>query len=392
MKGNNILVTGADGVIGWPVCMRLALKYPDKTIIGIDNNERRRWVDECGSVSAIPIVSMEERCLAFEEVTGQSNILLIGDSIRKSLLKLLLSLRGIGTVVHLAAQPSAPYSMKYPLYTLRNNNDATLALIMAIKEVNPKIRLIETTTMGIYGTPPIEIEEDFYVIPEPEAFEFLPGHEHRNPTYAQRHKLPLTPFQGGSWYHRSKSYDASMLQFASFRYGIPTVDLRLGVVIGVGTAETKKDSRLATRFDFDFNFGVLANRFVAQALTGYPLTVYGEGGQTRGYISLEDTVQRIVNAVELSNNGYLPINILDKCYSVREMAQHVAKSHYGTEVQTVPNPRKELEDHYYHPSTSRMRKLLGEPKDSLDDVLKDAFTTLEPYKERIASHKEAFMK
>jgi len=389
---DNILVTGADGTIGWPVCMRLALKYPEKMIVGVDNGSRSLWVYDCGSVSAIPIASMKERVDAFVNEFAQVNLSLQERDVRNEFIEKVIKHEKIGTVVHLAAQPSAPYSMKRPLYTLRNNNDATLRLILAIKEVNPKIRLIETTTMGIYGTPPIDIEEDFYVVPEPEAFDFLPGHEHRNPTYAQRHNLPLPPFQGGSWYHRSKSYDASMLQFASFRYGIPTVDLRLGVVIGVGTTETKKDPRLATRFDFDFYFGVLANRFVAQALTGYPLTVYGKGGQTRGYISLEDTVQRIVNAVELSNDGYLPINILDKCYSVREMAEHVAKVHYGTEVQTVPNPRKESEDHYYNPSTSRMRKLLGEPKDSLDDVLRDAFTTLEPYKERIASHKEVFMK
>jgi len=375
----NIFVTGCDGTIGWPVCMRLALKYPDKTIIGIDNNERRRWVDECGSVSAIPIKSMQERCLVFEEITGQSNILLIGDSIRKSLLKMLCTLRDIGTVVHLAAQPSAPYSMKYPQYTLRNNNDATLALIMAIKEVNPKIRLIETTTMGVYGTPDWNIGEDSI---------------DKGVLISPTLKIPsgLPPFTGGSWYHRSKSYDASMLQFASFRYGSPTVDLRLGVVIGVGTSETKKDPRLATRFDFDFNFGVLANRFVAQALIDYPLTVYGSGGQTRGYLSLEDTVQSIVNAVELDNDSYLPINLFDKCYSVRDVAEAVAKEHHPTEVQTIKNPRKEAETHYYNPSNERMKKLLGNPKLDLKATLKDTFEAISPYRRTILLHKEAFLK
>ena len=47
---------------------------------------------------------------------------------------------------------------------------------------------------------------------------------------------------------------------------------------------------LATRFDYDGVFGTVLNRFCVQAVTGYPLTVYGKGGQTRGMLNILDTL------------------------------------------------------------------------------------------------------
>ena len=377
MSGN-ILVTGADGTIGWPVCMRLALKYPDKEIIGIDTEDRRRWVNECGSVSAIPVPPMKYRLSVFSDTFEQNNIVYFTDNIRSDdFIRHILKRYNISTIVHLAAQPSAPFSMKYPKFTLSNNNNGTLSLIMAIKEVNPEIKLIETTTMGIYGTPEWDIYED----------------EIGTPNYRLSIPSQLPPFTGGSWYHRSKSYDASMLQFASGKYGIQTIDLRLGIVAGAMTEEIRRDRRLATRFDFDFYFGVLYNRFCAQAVVGYPLTVYGKGGQTRGYISLEDTVREIVSAVELDTDqlkDYLPINIFTKCYSVKEVAEYVS-GFAGVDIQFIDNPRMEKEEHYYNPANYRMENLLEKPRDSMKKTVRETLGVLQEYKTRISDHKDAFM-
>ncbi|MGH3549746.1 MAG: NAD-dependent epimerase/dehydratase family protein [Pseudonocardiaceae bacterium] len=61
---------------------------------------------------------------------------------------------------------------------------------------------------------------------------------------------------------------------------------------------TAADPRLATRLDYDAIFGTVLNRFVVQAVLGHPLTVYGSGGQTRGLIDIQDTVDCIRLACE----------------------------------------------------------------------------------------------
>ena len=64
-----------------------------------------------------------------------------------------------------------------------------------------------------------------------------------------------------------------------------------GIVYGVKTEETDADRRLVNRFDYDGVFGTALNRFVVQAAVGHPLTVYGKGGQTRGFLDIRDTVR-----------------------------------------------------------------------------------------------------
>lgn len=56
------------------------------------------------------------------------------------------------------------------------------------------------------------------------------------------------------------------------------------------------DPLLINRYDYDGIFGTALNRFVVQAAVGHPLTVYGKGGQTRGYLDIRDTVSSVHNA------------------------------------------------------------------------------------------------
>jgi UDP-sulfoquinovose synthase len=69
-------------------------------------------------------------------------------------------------------------------------------------------------------------------------------------------------------------------------------------VYGQQTRETAADDRLATRYDYDSGVCTVLNRFVVQAVLGVPLTVYGNGGQTRGLIDIRDTVRCIQLACE----------------------------------------------------------------------------------------------
>ena len=101
----------------------------------------------------------------------------------------------------------------------------------------------------------------------------------------------------GRCYHLSKVHDSHNIHFACRIWGLRATDLNQGVVYGIETEETKLDERLLTRFDYDEVFGTALNRFCLQAVIGQPLTVYGKGGQTRGYLNIVDTLRCVELAV-----------------------------------------------------------------------------------------------
>ena len=85
--------------------------------------------------------------------------------------------------------------------------------------------------------------------------------------------------------------DTDLLWFGVRMWNLRVTDLMQGPVYGIETEETKIDKRLMTIFNYDEIFGTIINRFITQAVVGYPLKVYGKGGQTRGYINIKDTLQ-----------------------------------------------------------------------------------------------------
>ena len=187
-------------------------------------------------------------------------------------------------IVHFAEQRAAPYSMvdrKHAVYTQVNNVVGNLNVLYAIAEINPDIHLVKLGTMGEYGTPNIDIEEGWLDV------------EHKG-----RRDRVLFPKRPGSFYHLSKVHDSHNIEFACRIWGIRATDLNQGVVYGQQTPETALDDRLATRFDYDAVFGTVLNRFVIQSVLGQPLTIYGNGTQTRGIIEIRDTVRCIQLACE----------------------------------------------------------------------------------------------
>ena len=64
------------------------------------------------------------------------------------------------------------------------------------------------------------------------------------------------------------------------------------------TDETGNDENLYSFLNYDEIFGTVLNRFIVQAVHGFPLTVYGEGGQTRGYLNLKDTLSCVQLSIE----------------------------------------------------------------------------------------------
>ncbi len=270
-----IAVLGGDGYCGWATALYLSNKGHSVAIV--DNFIRRQWDHELGVQTLTPILPLTERLKVWHRLTGKSIKLFVGDVTDYEFISSTIKRFEPEAVVHFAEQRSAPYSMidlKHAAFTQVNNVVGTLNLLFAVRELQPDCHIVKLGTMGEYGTPNIDIEEGFITI------------EHNG----RKDTLPY-PKQPGSFYHLSKVHDSHNIMFTCKVWGLRATDLNQGVVYGTVTDEVLLDPALINRFDYDEVFGTVLNRFCAQAAIDWPLTVYGKGGQTRGFLDIRDTVR-----------------------------------------------------------------------------------------------------
>ena len=346
-----ILILGGDGYLGWPQSLYLSHKGHEVAIF--DNMTRRLFDLERGFNSLVPIGTLHERVQAWKEISGCAINIYVGDATDYDALSRVFQEFQPEAVVHFAEQRSAPFSMidrKHAVYTQTNNVVGTLNVLYAIKEFTPACHLVKLGTMGEYGTPNIDIEEGFIEIQHKGRSDVLPF-----------------PKQPPSFYHLSKVHDSHNIMFCCKVWGIRATDLNQGVVYGVETDETRLDACLATRFDYDQIYGTALNRFCAQAAIGYPLTIYGAGGQTRGYIHVKDTIRCIELALcsPPQSGEYRVFNQITEQFSLLDLANMVV-AHGRTlglhpEMVHLANPRVELEEHYYNATHTRLIELGLEP-------------------------------
>jgi UDP-sulfoquinovose synthase len=368
-----ILILGGDGYLGWPTAMRFSARGHDVSIV--DNFSRRRWHTEHSTDSLTPIRSLDERLEAWLQVSGNEIGAHVGSMEDAEFVDRVIAETSPETIVHYAEQPSAPYSMKSretAVETQYTNVVGTLNLLFAIRDRVPDCHLVKLGTMGEYGTPNIDIEEGFIEI------------EHKG----RKDTLPF-PKMPGSIYHLSKVHDSHNIQFACRIWGLRSTDLNQGVVYGVETEESAADERLLTRLDYDQYFGTVLNRFCVQAVIGHPLTVYGEGGQTRGFLNVRDTLQCVELAV--SNppklGEYRVFNQFTEQFSVSELAELVQRSaaELGIEVEIkrFPNPRVEAERHYYNATNTKLRDLGLEPSLLGEELVRSMLGIIQRHRDRV---------
>ena len=368
-----ILILGGDGYLGWPTAMHLTAKGHDVAVV--DNYLRRRLSTEEDVEPLFMVPDLQERVGLWESASGYKIPVFIGDLREWEFVKEVFHAFSPDAIIHYAEQPSAPYSMlsrQAATLTLQNNLDVSGNVIFAVREFCPEAHIIKIGTMGEYGTPNIDIEEGWLEV------------EHKN----RRQKF-LYPRQASSLYHTTKIMDTDLLWFYVRMWDIRVTDLMQGPVYGIFTDETAEDERLLPFFNYDEIFGTVLNRFVVQAVAGYPLTVYGKGGQTRGYLNIKDTL----NCVRLSlenpaKKGELRIfNQFTEAFTVKELAARVQQvgNHLGlnVEIKPVENPRKEAEEHYYNPAHTGLLELGLNPHYLSDEVLEQMFKIVERYRERI---------
>jgi UDP-sulfoquinovose synthase len=369
-----ILILGGDGYLGWATSMHLARRGHE--VHAIDNYLRRRAHAEAGTDSLTPIgESLPVRAQAFREVTGQQIGVTEGDLMDWELLERVFRDHQPEAIVHYGEMPSAPYSMidrEHAVFTQTNNVIGTLNVLYAMAEFAPEAHLVKLGTMGEYGTPNIDIEEGFLEVHHRGRTDFLP--------------YPKVP---GSMYHLTKVHDSHNIHFACRVWGLRSTDLNQGVVYGIDTEDTALDERLHTRFDYDEVFGTALNRFCLQAVIGHPLTVYGRGGQTRGYLNIVDTIQCVELAIvnPPAAGEYRVFNQFTEQFSIVELAEHVrrAGAEVGIDVRVdhVDNPRVELEDHYYQAAHTKLLDLGLKPHLLSETLIESMFAAIQRYRDRV---------
>lgn len=368
-----VLVLGADGYLGWPTCLYLSKR--GHQVMGVDNYFRRQAALELDCEALVPTPNLLRRSAIWNELSGLEVPMWIGDITDYPFLASVFERFSPEAVIHYAEQPSAPYSMisrDKAAITVQNNLLGTLNLAYAVHEHAPECHIIKLGTMGEYGTPNIDIEEGWIEV------------EHKG-----RKDRFLFPRQAGSLYHTTKVQDTDLLWFYVRTWGLRVTDLMQGPVYGLVTDETAVDERLMPNFHYDEIFGTVLNRFVVQAVAGRPLTVYGKGGQTRGYLNLLDTMQCLRLAVDNpAGTGELRVlNQLTETFTVNELAARVKRVGdqlgFPVQIDHLENPRVEKEEHYYNPTCTGLLELGLEPHFLTDDIVAGFFEIAAKHAERI---------
>ncbi len=368
-----ICVLGGDGYCGWATALYLSGK--GHAVAVVDNFLRRQWDFELGAQSLTPIQPLSDRLRVWQELTGKSIELLVGDVNDYEFLAGVIENFQPEAVVHFAEQRSAPYSMfdrKHAVFTQVNNVVGTMNLLFAIQELRPECHLVKLGTMGEYGTPNIDIEEGYIRI------------EHNG----RSDVLPF-PKQPGSFYHLSKVHDSHNMMFACKIWGLRATDLNQGVVYGTVTDEVVLDEALINRFDYDDVFGTVLNRFCIQAAAGHPLTVYGEGGQTRGFLDIRDTVRCVeIACLNPAERGECRVfNQFTEQFSVLELAEMVKaaarKLGWPATIDHLAAPRVESQQHYYNAKHSKLIDLGLQPHYLSDSLLDSLMNIAIRYQDRI---------
>jgi UDP-sulfoquinovose synthase len=364
------MVLGGDGYLGWPTAMHLSAHGHEVAVA--DNYLRRRLCQEEQVDFLYEVPDLDERVALWQSVSGHRIIAHIGDLNSWDFVAEVFGKFSPQAIVHYAEQPAAPYSMlnrKAASLTLQNNLSVTANVIFAVRKFCPDAHIVKLGTMGEYGTPDIDIEEGWLEV------------EHKG-----RKQKFLYPRQASSLYHTTKIMDTDLLWFYVRTWGLRVTDLMQGPVYGIFTDETQYDERLLPFFSYDEIFGTVLNRFVVQAVVGHPLSVYGKGGQTRGYLNIKDTLNCVRLSVENpADRGELKIfNQFTEAFSVNDLAEKVREAgnqlKLNVKIEHIENPRIEAEAHYYNPIHTGLLDLGLKPHYLSKEVLLEMMEFVIQYK------------
>jgi UDP-glucose 4-epimerase len=234
--------------------------------------------------------------------------------------------RDVDAVVHLAAITSVPFSVQHPVLTNDVNVNGTLNLLRACIDANVQ-RFVFTSSCAVYGEP-----------------HYLPIDE-EHPTH------PESP------YAASKLAAEAYCQAFTKSYNTNITVLRLFNVYG----SRQQNSSYA---------GVIT-KFTNNLSQGKPLTIYGDGTQTRDFIYVKDVAEAIWLALETQNASGDTFNIgSGVATTINQLINTLAKTLYVKPQITYKSPRPgDLKESYAN--ITKVKKLLKhKPKITLKQGLK----------------------
>jgi len=377
LKNMRIMILGIDGYLGWTLALKLS-KLGFK-VSGLDNYTRRDCVMEKGSQTAIPIARMTERLKVAKEKLGVSINFRKIDLNNYNKVREFIDEVKPEAIVHYAEIPSAPYSMADADHAVRvqeNNVLATLKLLWIIKDIVPESCLIKLGTMGEYGTPLTGRPLFEGLFPADAVIKW----DNREWSLGGE----TTPRDPASFYHVSKVQDTFNILEACKYWWLRSYDVMQGVIYGVYTEELTIDKKLRTRFDIDEWFGTVINRFVAQAVIGIPLSIYGKGEQIRGFIALNDAMQCMIRLIlsPPEPGQYDVVNQVSGLYKISELAESVAdvginQFKLDIKIQRIENPRVEADIHPFEVVSKKLPRIFGfTPKITLKQEIENMFKIL----------------
>lgn len=219
------------------------------------------------------------------------------------------AMEGVDIVVHLAALPRVQFSIEHPFDAQRVNVDGTLSVVESARIAGVK-RIVYAASSSAYG--------DQTVMPLVETM----------------------PPQPKSPYGLHKYYGELLMKLWHDIHGIETVCLRFFNVYG-------------PHFDPNGAYALVIGKFLKQRSEGLPMTITGDGEQTRDFTHVRDTVDAVVRATESDKVGKGEVfNVgAGRNASINEIARII-----GGPVEYVP---ARLEPKHTLADSSAIRKALG---------------------------------
>lgn len=331
------MILGGDGYLGWTLGLAMASRTGRRVVL-VDNLIKRRWEKEAGAKVLVPLKSPQARIAEYERIFGKRNLsfekveLLDSEAVENVIAKYRPAV-----VINAAQQPSAPFSMssaKNAAATFSNNIVGHLNVIWAIAHISKETKYIKLGSGGCY----MATDTDYVPLGK-QDFTF----EHEGKQHNVRQGF--IPMQATDFYHQSKIADLLIDDLCSQMWDLKVITVQQATIFGATIPENhpKESSGLAARFNYDAVFGTVFNRFVCQMAIGHPLTVYGDGSQKTGLISLTDTTEKFLELADLdvSPGEHTIVHNYTHRLSIEEIARKLADIDPLTKIDYLANPRQE---------------------------------------------------
>jgi len=256
-----------------------------------------------------------------------------------------LYLENLDQIYHLACPASPIYYQKDPVKTVKTNVMGTLYMLELAVRTNA--RFLITSTSEIYGDPKVHPQKEDYW-----------GNVNTlgpRACYDEGKRVAETLTME---HHRQKK-----------------LDVRIARIFNTYGPRMKK------------NDGRVISNFIVQALSEDPITVYGNGSQTRSFCYVDNTVEGLIRLMNSPTVGAYPVNIGNpEEVTVLELAQRIAKL-LGIPEESIVHRELPVDDPTRRrPDITRAQEVLGwSPTLPLDEGLKH---TVEYFKEQKKREKE----